>query len=164
KLIKPSLTSDDEEAGDMELKPTNNNMDNEENNEDSGEENGHMIPAINKAGVKYRFCDFCEITQPMRAKHCEDCNRCVRKFDHHCPWLEACVGERNHRYFWLFLLFTLFLIMFTLCIVWEAFQFRFTWSDWLKFNAVFLIDILILGLGGLVVLGLLCFHSFLMVK
>ncbi|KAK3705143.1 hypothetical protein RRG08_005531 [Elysia crispata] len=161
KLIKPSLASDDEEADNMELKPTNNN---EDNNEDSSEETGHMMPAVNKTGVKYRFCDFCEITQPMRAKHCEDCNRCVRKFDHHCPWLEACVGERNHRYFWLFLLFTLLLIMFTLFIVWESFRFRLTWTDWLKYNAIFFVDLLVLGLGGLVVLGLLCFHSFLMVK
>ena len=59
KLIKPSLASDDEEADNMELKPTNNN---EDNNEDSSEETGHMMPAVNKTGVKYRFCDFCEIT------------------------------------------------------------------------------------------------------
>ncbi|RUS75555.1 hypothetical protein EGW08_016680 [Elysia chlorotica] len=160
-LIKPSLASDDEDADSMELKPTNNNDD---NNEDSSEETGHMMPAVNKTGVKYRFCDFCEITQPMRAKHCEDCNRCVRKFDHHCPWLEACVGERNHRYFWMFLLFTLLLIFVTFLIVWEAFRVRLTWTNWLKYNALFFVDIMVLGLGGLVVLGLLCFHSFLMFK
>jgi hypothetical protein len=29
----------------------------------------------------------------------------VRKYDHHCFWVGGCVGELNHRKFWLFLFF-----------------------------------------------------------
>jgi len=51
----------------------------------------------------YRYCSTCNIFRPPRSKHCNSCNVCVSKFDHHCPWIGNCIGERNHRYFFCFL-------------------------------------------------------------
>jgi len=33
-----------------------------------------------------RYCTACNLEQPIRAKHCHTCNRCVNMYDHHCPW------------------------------------------------------------------------------
>lgn len=65
-----------------------------------------------------QYCRVCRHVRPMRSKHCYTCGRCVRKFDHHCPWLANCVGERNHRFFWAFLVFETALTSWGVAIAW----------------------------------------------
>ncbi|PLB42410.1 Palmitoyltransferase akr1 [Aspergillus candidus] len=49
------------------------------------------------------FCVYCMIRKPLRSKHCKRCARCVSKHDHHCPWIDNCVGTNNLRHFVLYI-------------------------------------------------------------
>jgi hypothetical protein len=46
-----------------------------------------------------RWCDVCGTHVFLGSKHCGACDKCVQDFDHHCRWLNNCVGGRNYRYF-----------------------------------------------------------------
>lgn len=43
--------------------------------------------------------------KPPRARHCSVCGRCIIKLDHHCPWINNCVGLTNMKFFWLYTLY-----------------------------------------------------------
>lgn len=48
------------------------------------------------------ICKKCVSPKPPRTHHCTVCGKCILKMDHHCPWLNNCVGHFNHRYFFMF--------------------------------------------------------------
>ncbi|XP_039621671.1 palmitoyltransferase ZDHHC15B-like isoform X2 [Polypterus senegalus] len=54
-----------------------------------------------------RFCDWCQVIKPDRCHHCSVCEMCVLKMDHHCPWVNNCIGFSNYKFFLLFLAYSM---------------------------------------------------------
>ena len=50
-----------------------------------------------------QWCNACQGYKAPRSHHCRKCGRCVMKMDHHCPWINTCVGHHNHGHFIAFL-------------------------------------------------------------
>ncbi|VVC36246.1 Hypothetical protein CINCED_3A005520 [Cinara cedri] len=74
------------------------------------------------------MCKKCDSPKPPRTHHCSVCNKCIIKMDHHCPWLNNCIGFYNHRYFFLYMVYTtlgsLFLITFGADILFKEVLYR----------------------------------------
>ncbi|CAG9832310.1 unnamed protein product [Diabrotica balteata] len=67
--------------------------------------------------VNWTVCARCETYRPPRAHHCRICQRCIRKMDHHCPWINNCVGERNQKFFLQFLIYVGTLSVYAIALV-----------------------------------------------
>ncbi|KAJ8010742.1 hypothetical protein DPEC_G00078320 [Dallia pectoralis] len=57
----------------------------------------------------WSWCSVCMVDRPPRAGHCRICGICVLRLDHHCVWINNCVGQANHCSF----LLTLILFLLT---------------------------------------------------
>ncbi|XP_055964794.1 palmitoyltransferase ZDHHC12 [Sorex fumeus] len=108
-----------------------------------------------------RRCRFCLVLPPLRARHCRECGRCVRRFDHHCPWLENCVGERNHPLFVAYLALQLLVLLWGVYLAWSGLHFFQPWGQWLRASGLLLATFLLLSLFSAVAALLLGSHLYL---
>jgi hypothetical protein len=56
------------------------------------------------------ICRTCQTPKPARSKHCSLCRACVARADHHCIWVNNCLGRGNYKHFLALLLSTSILL------------------------------------------------------
>mmetsp|Transcript_13914 Transcript_13914/g.31542 ORF Transcript_13914/g.31542 Transcript_13914/m.31542 type:complete len:464 (-) Transcript_13914:22-1413(-) len=112
-------------------------------------------------------CDYCKCLVGLESKHCLECNKCVANYDHHCPWLNTCIGTRNYGAFYtaiwaLLLLLSLLMTGTTIILV------QLSWDN-LPSHSFERVDLLVIYSivlavnlpWGLFVLALVAFHTYL---
>jgi hypothetical protein len=57
------------------------------------------------------FCFYCKVIKSIKTFHCMICGKCVEKFDHHCVYINNCLGYRNHKYFILLIVFLILYVI-----------------------------------------------------
>ncbi|XP_058886139.1 palmitoyltransferase ZDHHC19-like isoform X2 [Acipenser ruthenus] len=112
---------------------------------------------VNGLECDVRWCVKCEFYRPPRSRHCRRCDICVEEFDHHCAWMNNCVGRRNYRFFFFFVVF---LILYKLVVLGSSTTYLvLTWSQPFTLQKTCTIILIVPTLLFLIqVLPLLGFH------
>eukprot|EP00927_Polykrikos_kofoidii_P039654 TRINITY_DN33996_c0_g1_i1.p1 TRINITY_DN33996_c0_g1~~TRINITY_DN33996_c0_g1_i1.p1 ORF type:complete len:562 (-),score=106.52 TRINITY_DN33996_c0_g1_i1:228-1772(-) len=91
---------------------------------------GSAKAAANQRFATFTLCYRCSpnVVRPPRAHHCSTCGCCAYDLDHHCVFVDNCVGYQNRRSFFLFLLFAVTGLMYAVGMFMVAVAFNGTHS------------------------------------
>lgn len=108
--------------------------------------------------MELTWCHACQFHRPPRSVHCDTCNYCIEEFDHHCVWLHHCIGRRNYRFFFAFIVLQTIDLISTIGMCVTSF------SDTKNSMLALTVWISLLAVLTLPVLGLTAFHAIILQK
>ncbi|ORX54748.1 ankyrin [Piromyces finnis] len=131
----------------------------------------NLSSLVYNGGEIKKYCYTCELMKPKssKVKHCKICNKCVCRFDHHCTFINNCVGAGNHKTFIYLLISALSALGMTLFrIVETCIKFynnngfidysKLFSKSWIFYSSAFLL--FILDLSILILLSMLSYQQF----
>ena len=70
----------------------------------------------NKNAKNFRQCKDCKlwINTDEKTIHCRKCKICIEGYDHHCDCINICIGKNNLKSFYLMILFSFILIIYSI--------------------------------------------------
>lgn len=89
----------------------------------------HLLQNMLKNFDPVSLCPDCQVIRTSRSRHCSICNKCVERFDHHCPWVNNCVGTKNHYLFMNFLISVSFLLLLVIITVTRIMHIEYTQGE-----------------------------------
>ncbi|EDW36859.1 GL25829 [Drosophila persimilis] len=100
--------------------------------------NDRIVPEFDRTKhghvIENGRCHLCNIrTSSSRTKHCSVCNKCVGKFDHHCKWLNHCIGSRNYVAFLMCVVSAVVATLVIVAAVIAQIAFYYIQPEWLSF-------------------------------
>mmetsp|Transcript_7244 Transcript_7244/g.13401 ORF Transcript_7244/g.13401 Transcript_7244/m.13401 type:complete len:280 (+) Transcript_7244:132-971(+) len=104
------------------------------------------------ASKSAEICKVCKNPKPERVHHCKTCKVCILLMDHHCPFVNNCVGAANQKFFLLFCGYISLAAFYTVCLAAIT-----AWDILFKPDTVFRMWVLLLGLLATVIAGFFFF-------
>lgn len=111
-----------------------------------------------------KMCGLCNAPKPPRTHHCSTCKRCFLKMDHHCVWLDNCVGYGNYKFFYCLLFWATFMCGFIFGAALEVLIQQLVYDELEGVSVVWLIMTVLSFALGLSTLMLLGYHTYLISK
>lgn len=125
------------------------------------------------------FCTDCQFEVQITTKHCNKCGCCIDQFDHHCVWLNLCVGKPNYRLFITTCIVNAISLIYSLIyslavcrprhdlpIIQTKFPVRFDKKTLNSkgIHAIIIVNVVVDGIVIVLLIQLLIFHAYLKVK
>lgn len=119
-----------------------------------------------KESLKNQYKKFCFLCNSpvtgLKTKHCMKCNRCTLTFDHHCQFVNNCVGRLNYTVFFKLMISVELIEIFNIVII--SYTFSTSAFTLCAKHTTLIINLIRSVFFWVLITHLICFHLFLRYK
>ena len=83
---------------------------------------GYLVSKNSQEERTSRYCEKCQINKQVKISHCPICEKCIFSRDHHCFWVDNCIGYLNHKIFLIYLITLVSLFIYSEFIIFTHFS------------------------------------------